>query len=261
MDLDDYWQENKRFIITVVAGLVVFLIGTLIVNGLVDSDLRKALRARTGYRNSLNNKARHTSADKTRARDDNEALMASFEALRGGVEFAPRPGFSLDASRGSASSQYFTAVDQVRGDIDILRSRYRVMLPDGLGLEPVKTNSASTISRHLEALDLLDRALHCAIESGVKNITKVRVELDPAFNSRAGLGAVERTLSLIQIVSPSEAVTDMLMLSQSDRFGQPLPIENFELKVARSKQDEVTAEVTFMVVRVSAIDFDQEGEA
>ena len=26
MDLNDYWQENKRFVTTVLAGLVVFLI-------------------------------------------------------------------------------------------------------------------------------------------------------------------------------------------------------------------------------------------
>ena len=261
MDLNDYWQENKRFIVSVAVGLLVFLIGTLVVSGVVDSDLQKELRTRTGYKNSLKNKARHTSADKTRAGEHNEALQAALGALGGSIAFQPRPGFQLDPAAGSASNQYYTAVDRVRGDLDILRSRHRVLLPEGIGIEPVKTNSAQTIQRHLEAVDMLERALLCAIHSGVKNVSKIRIELDPAFNSRGGLGPVERTRIQMTIVSPSGAVSDMLMMTQSDRFGQPLAIEKFEIKNARNKEDEVTAAITFLVVRLRAIELDAEGEA
>ena len=62
MDLNDYWQENKRFLLSIAGGLLVFLIGTMIVGGVVDSDLQKALRTRSGFKNSLRDKARHTNA-------------------------------------------------------------------------------------------------------------------------------------------------------------------------------------------------------
>ena len=46
---------------------------------------------------------------------------------------------------------------------------------------------------------------------------------------------------------------------QAERYGQALPIERFEIKAARSKQDEVRVDVTFLVARLRAqVDADEE---
>ena len=57
MDLNDYWQENKRFLLSIAAGLVVFVIGIQVVKSLfrkeaiskqgavtrIEGDLRKPM--------------------------------------------------------------------------------------------------------------------------------------------------------------------------------------------------------------------------
>ncbi len=40
MDFNDYWQENKRFLITVGIGLLVFMIGEMILDSVWGEDLR-----------------------------------------------------------------------------------------------------------------------------------------------------------------------------------------------------------------------------
>ena len=40
MDLNDYWQENKRFLVAVGVGLFAFLIGNIIVDAAFGSELR-----------------------------------------------------------------------------------------------------------------------------------------------------------------------------------------------------------------------------
>ena len=42
MDLNDYWQENKKFLTTVFAGVIVFLIGQLLITNTLSSKLATA---------------------------------------------------------------------------------------------------------------------------------------------------------------------------------------------------------------------------
>ena len=39
MDLNDYWQENKRFVLTVAAGAIAFMIGEMMIGSFIGSDL------------------------------------------------------------------------------------------------------------------------------------------------------------------------------------------------------------------------------
>ena len=92
--------------------------------------------------------------------------------------------------------------------------------------------------------------VHVLAEAGVKQIRAIKVDLDPAFCSRSGLGALEKTRVEFSMVADAEAVTRALSNTQGARYGQVLPIEQFEIKSARSKKDEVRVDVTFLVVRL-----------
>ena len=54
MDLENYWQENKKALIAIGCGLLVFLIANMVVNGTVGRDLNDAKRerAQTPFRRS-----------------------------------------------------------------------------------------------------------------------------------------------------------------------------------------------------------------
>ena len=250
MDLNDYWQENKRFLVSVGIGLLVFLIGNIVVDAAFGSGLREATGTQSSLRRRLR-EARFGQAQRAQAKDENQRLHEALTILSDAVAFEPRPEFQLHEGMGSPSNQFFSAVERVRDELTLLASQNRMTLwPDDEGIEVVKTTSDEIIVRHFEALDVIDRVVHLAAAAGVKNIAKLKVDLDPAFESRAGLGAVERTRVEFHMISDSEALTHALTDTQSERYGKALPIERFEFRSSRSKPDEVRVEVTFLVVRL-----------
>jgi len=258
MDLNDYWQENKRFIVTVVSGLLIFLIGSMIVGNVYGGEvtsMRRALLANTSRLKS----ERYSTADRDAALAENEALKSALGELRQRVDFEPRPEFAIDPSQGSASNQYFGAVDRVTSELLRLASRKRLVLPQDLGLEMLMTTREEIIVRHMEALDLIDRTIRCALDTGVRRIDSIQVKLDPGLGSRGGPGAVEQTTIRFKMTSKADSIVRMLAQTQSDRFGQSLVLTDLKLSGASSKQDEVRLDVTFAVVHLHGLE-DEEVE-
>lgn len=258
MELGDYWHENKRFLTAVGGGVLAFLIGLALVGALFGSDVRSAQVKLRANQRSLR-EARYSSADLTRAREQNEALVAAMATLGDAVTFVPRAAFRLDPGAGSPSNQYFARVDRVREDLVTLAGRRRMRLPDGLGLEMLKTTREEVIERHLEALDVIDRAVRLALDAGIAGVDRVAVRLDPRLDSKDGVGDVERTRVQLELTGPSSAVASFLVGSQSDRFGASLVIEALEVKRARAKEDEVGVDVTFLIVRLHGVSEEEVG--
>jgi hypothetical protein len=197
-------------------------------------------------------KERYTASARDAASEANETLRASLGALQERIEFQPRAEFTLP--RGSrtdeASSDYFAAVERVRESLTVLAGRKRITLPQGLDLQPVMTNSVETYERYLAALDLLDRALRLAIEHNVKHIKNIRVDLDSDFIARKDMGTIEETTIEIKAASAPGTITAWLQATQTDTFGQVLPIKDIEARTRRAKTDELDVQVRFSAIRL-----------
>ena len=261
MDLDEIWQGNKRFITTVGAGLLVFLIGSMIVNGLYLPDIKRVQRSNSASRQKLRTEM-YTSDDRAQARDENEELIARYDRIASVTAFQPRPEFRIERDGVAPQNVYFAAVEAVEERVTDLASRNRAYLPAGLDLEEFKTQNVDAIERSLHAIDLLERAVVMAIESGIKQVKSVEIRLDPAFRSRRGLGAIEKTQVKIEVVSEPEAVALWLVACETPADGgsensvrrQALPIESIDARRTASKADEVKTTVTFLVVRVNEVE-------
>ena len=260
MDTNDFWQENKRLIVTLACGLLVYLIAGIIVESAYGSDLTSARRELNSNKTALS-EDRYSPTERNLARDENDGLREALVSLAETVAFTPRSRFVLDSAAGSASSQYFTLLEGVREDLDLLASRNRLTYPDGWGIGMLETGDPATIERQLEALDVLDRVVRLAVQAGVTRITTILIKLDPAFGSRQGLGQVERTSVNLSFATGSESMTRLLVLTQTataDRV--PLTIEKFEIKGERYKHDAVKADFTFLVVRLHDLPGSEEEE-
>jgi hypothetical protein len=259
--MNDFWQENKRLVTLVGCGLCVFLIGLLVINSLYGSEV-SAMDANVRKVRSELAKARYSASARADAAAANEALRASLGALETRIEFQPRPEFVLPpgCTAGEASSAYFAAVERVRESLGVLAGRKRISLPQGLELEPVMTMSVDTYDRYLAALDLLDRALRLAFEHNVKQIKRIRVDLDPTFKERKGMGTIEETTIEIKAASAPETITAWLQATQTAAFGQVLPIRDIEAQTRRAKVDELDVSVTFSAIRLHLPDALAEGE-
>ena len=268
MDLNDIWQENKRFITTVGSGFLVFLIGYFVVEGVYAGDIDNINRSNSQARRKLNTEM-FTADDREVAQGENDALLKSFETLTAAVAFTPRPEFDLEGRAGSARNVYMSSVDRVRNRVEDLASRRRARWPEGLDLERLETNNVDAIERNLHALDLLERVLVLAVESGVKQVRSADIKLDPAFTARRGLGSIEKTKVEVDIVASPDAVARWLLACETPADGgadntvrqQALPIDSIDARRATSKSDEVQAKVTFLVVRVNEVEVSDDEDA
>jgi hypothetical protein len=253
MDLNDYWQENKRFLVTVASGAILFVIGSM----LVDSLFRSQLAVQESHANSDGNKLRTTplfsNADLERAQQQNEALQKSITQLSGAVEFKTRTRFQLDAAKGPANNQYFAIVSSVRDELLRAAGRANLRLPEDLGLPALSPTRETEIQKTLEAFDLVERVLRLAIDNGVERVDRIEIKLDPRLSARGGVGMVERTRVTFSAGGAPQPLVRLLLASQSrgsDPAAQPLVLEHVELIPSRNKPDEATLEVTFCVVRL-----------
>lgn len=252
MDLNDYWQENKKFLTTVFVGIIVFLIGQLLISNTLASKLSTANKKISRARGDLSNEM-YTASQLADIQAANEDLRTRVDELRKSVEFVSRDEFTLQEGGGRATNQFFQIVTNARDDVLRLAGRQGVRLPDDLGLPGLSPTHEDEIVRTLEALDVIDRGLRLGIDAGVSRFEQLGIKLDPALGSRDGVGDIERTSVKMKLNGNSASLLRFLSATQDEsEYGQALVVQDFLLQPARRKSDEATLEVTFNVIRFHA---------
>src|SRR5262245_40832048 len=99
MDLNDYWQENKRFLVTVAAGALVFGIRTMLVDNVFGDELTRQKSAVASTTRKLRSDPMYTSNDLSSAETEHAALKKAVEALTQATAFHARAQFVLDPKR------------------------------------------------------------------------------------------------------------------------------------------------------------------
>lgn len=259
MDLNDFWQENKRFVLSVLAALIVFFIALRVVDGKYH---KKAAQSRAAIERMRADLAQplFKPSDLARAREQGRALDEVLAKLAPRLEFQPRQRFSPVAHEGSVSSLYFSVGSETREQLIQLAGRSSLRLPDSFGL-PASVVDEDQITRYLECLDLVDRVVRLAIEAGVERIDEIRMRLDPRLLSGRQLDTFEQNSIEFEMSGASAPLVRLLALSQSlagvDADGvelAPLTIGSVELKAARAKRDEALLMVTFQVVHLHGLE-------
>jgi hypothetical protein len=257
MDLGNYWQENKRFVIAVVLGLITFGLGVLVRNSFYQSDINERRSRITRLKRDLAAPL-FTASDRTRAQDENQLLVEAVERLGQEVRFEARPEFLVDPDLGAPANQYLRSLARVRDDLLPLANRANLVLDSGLGMPKLSPTREEEIVRYLEALDVIDMTLRNAIEVGMDSIDRIQIRLDPGLTSRAGLGRIERTRIEFSVTGESEAVTRLLaMTRRTDAAGRSLIVAEVELVPARGREERERLELTLFVARLEPLEEEQ----
>jgi hypothetical protein len=261
MDLNEYWQENKRFLVATASGAVVFLIGTMLVDHFFGGELKSLQRAASSASSKLRSESMYDASQLAEVEKENEALKQSVDVLTKATAFDARPEFRLDPKAGAPTNQYFTAVSRVRGDLLRAAGRGNLRVPEDLGLPALSPTREAEIERYLEALDLVDRAVRLALAAGVQRIDKIEIRLDPKLSTRQGVGELEKTrveisarglpAPLVHFVSSTQDAASAPAGKPASAGAVPLLIEKAEIQTTRAKPDEATLSVTFVAARVT----------
>ncbi len=247
MDLHDLWQENKRFVIQVALGALVFLIGLYSIQTVYgdELDLERANRVRLERQLA---EPRFEAADRDEARGENEALREVLARLAGAVAFEPRTEFTVLEST-SAVNQYHRAVAAVRDRLLLVAGRSNLFVDRDLGLPKLSPSNEEEIARYLAGLDAVERAVGIALATGVERVDEIRIRLDPALASRDGPKDVERTRVELELAGSGLALTSFLARTQ--RSGErPLSVESVELRPAPKRRGEARLALVLALVRL-----------
>jgi hypothetical protein len=259
MDLNDYWQENKRSLVATGSGVALFAVGLLAIQNFFGTKLVEERKATTAAEQKLRNEPMYTADQLQQAEKENGELRAAVETLGQAAAFEARPAFKIDPKRGSPQNQYFTAVASVREQLLTLAGRQNLRLQEDLGLPALSPTKDIEIVRYLEALDLVDRAVRIALLAGVERIDKIEIKLDPRLASRQGVGELERTRVGLTMTGKPGPLVRFLTYSQSPderaRDGleawPALLLEKSEMLASRGKPDEVVLDATLVVARLA----------
>lgn len=258
MTLEGFWQENKRFVLVVGGGALVFLVGWMVIGSVLGDELSSRKRAADSTQRKLSSEPMYTSDDLRRFEAENTALKAAYDTLSDATAWKSRPLYTLDAKRGAPSNQYFAAVAATRDELMRRAGRANLRLPEDMGLPALSPTRESDIARYLQGLDLVDRAVRYALETNCRRIDRIQIQLDPRLTSKAGVGMIERTRVTMNLSGAPRPLVEFLARTQEkaplEGAGpaalEPLLVERCEMQLTRGKTDEAGLEVVFVVARI-----------
>jgi hypothetical protein len=252
MDLSNYWQENKRFLVSVGIGVVAFIGGWMTIDSYVGADLR-AQRARKSKVEGELRAPLFSAQDLERANAENEALRKACDALRKELEFVPRPEFRMDKGA-TATSRYFTALERTREDLKRRAGRAGLAVPPDIGMPAVAPTKEAALARYLEALDAIEQVVTAAIAAGCQRVDKLAVRLDPALLSGKPITGVERTHVEVQLSGAALPLAKLACSLQDRSSGRVLPVERADFAPSRTRgSDEVRLEIVLLLPHLGSL--------
>ncbi len=254
LDFGAYWQENRRFVLLVGGGALLFLIGFGIESSLFQGKIDAARGAIRSNKSRLD-EMQFSSQDLTEVQAENAALRAAVERLTAAAQFRARPEFVPDPAAGPSANHYLRTLARVREDLAQRANRNSLTLDDSLGMPELSPTVEREILRYLEALDLVESVADLAIRARADGLDKIQVRLDPGHSSRAGVGPIERTRVQLTLTGSSRALTRVLAWTQRPSAGaRVLPIDQIEMSAMRGRTDQVRLDVTFVIARVRELE-------
>ena len=252
MDIEAYWQENRRFVLGVGAGLLAFLIGRAYIARTVGADLRKANGQIVSSEGALARLAREGySGDTIEAIErDNDALREALTRLRPLVDFRPRPDFTAEDDR-VTPAVFLGVAARLREELRPAAGRANVDLDETLGLPDQSPTREDELARHLLALDQIEHLVSIAIDERTDEIKRLRIRLDPGLRGR-GTGQIERTRVDARLVGNNLSLLEVLRRLQAEprMKGEQALVESFELSSLRENPDDGQLDLVLVVASV-----------
>lgn len=253
MDIEQYWQRNRRFVLQVAGGLLGFLVLNLVISRTVGSDLRRSQGELASQRAKLQRLSADGfgAAERNSAEEDHQALGRAIAELAARVEYAPGSELAAAIAKPTPAS-YLSSVARVREELLQRASRADVEIEPGLGLPEISPTRPEEIGRTLEALDAIERVARAGIEAGITRLDKLKIRLDPGLYGRRGSGALERTHVDLRLTGDNAAVLATLLATQRPAGpGQrALMIDSAKATPERDRPEELRLEVTLVLARL-----------
>ena len=247
MDVNDFWQENKRFVMTVAGGVLVFFTGVVLINNLFGSELAAQEARKIQFNNTLAG-GLIPQADLDLLRAENQKLVAAHDALAKATVFEPRAAFAPNA--GSMANRYFEVVAATRDELLPAAGRVGIPLPEDLGLPALAPTKDEQITRYLEGLDVIDRTLRLGFEAGIGRVEGIDIKLDPRLLGGKPLEGLEKTMITFKLRGTALSLTRLVLMLQRSAQTRVGVLDHVEFLSGGPREDAARLEITLATVRL-----------
>lgn len=254
--LTKLWEQNKRFLLLVGSGLVVFLILNGAVNGCLDQvDGPKGLYARVGQ---LEKEVRALHKELNPRYGEARARLEDYrrheEALRADIELPPEPELTrFDAA--SPLIQFNQAVDRTWGEALEKANRASIPLPEKLGPEDFwieQRDDRPEYEGHYAYLGIVRRALGALIDAGVAEIGKPLLEDEdwlPIIEGNEQVACVLRSVRFKVLGSYDSVLRVLKSLQEPGKFLQ-VSVRSLARQTGSGDERLLRGELEFVAIRL-----------
>ncbi|TAJ24846.1 MAG: hypothetical protein EPO68_00910 [Planctomycetota bacterium] len=254
MDLNAFWQQNRRFVLGLAIGAGCVAGGWIAIDAAWGQDLARLRGQRSQLQSQIARAGLYTRADQDQAQADKEALERAVATLAAAVDFQSRPAFRVDAAAGSVANQYHAIVASTQAELMPLASRANLAVDRALGLPALSPTRDDEIERYLQGLDAVDRIVRAAVACEVARIDLLEIKLDPALYTRAGTSRLERTQVRVAASGSGHALARFLRRTQDPSalagVTQALLVDEAEVLPVRGNALEARLTATFVIARL-----------
>ncbi len=240
MDLTEIWEEHKRFILAVGGALLVFFIGTRIVNAMYVNPAKRLDSSADRLERKLRRGVAPDSRDLSDLRKVEDDLDERLGAMEKRVRFQPRPDFVL-AAGADFDLVYNDRYREVRDDLLERANIEDVDLDPSLGMPETTPTDRLDVQRHLKALDQVQRVVLVAMENGVEGIPAIRMLAEARKGFLSSQSYLDRTRVEYELEGTADAVIGVIEALQSSE--QFLGIADCRIDLDSKVVDQVRAEV------------------
>jgi hypothetical protein len=242
MDLTNLWQEHRIFITSVVAGLLVFLIGQAIISNVYPiADMKRQVA--TADR-ALRRLETPSTSQLEEARQLNEEIKSQFDKAVEFVNFIPEEQYLL-SKKEKPDIQYDRLYNEGRNALVEFAKTLNITVAPNLGMPELSPTRRSEIQRALIALDIVTRVVLIAIESQVSQIDSI--SMVPVISRRKKSFIQEQSVRF-KMLGSTEAMAQFLKrLALQENF---LALEEADFRMADKDGASVTANFTVSAMTV-----------
>ncbi len=218
MDIGEIWEEHKKFIVAVGAALVVFFIGTRIVNSMYVSPANRLDASASRLESKLRKGVSPDSGDLRDARNNGEAADARLAEIEARVAYEIDPRFRLEPGA-DFDLVYNDRYREVRDAILQRSSIEDVDVDPSIGMPDTTPQDRVDVERHLKALDQIQRVLGAAMDNGVVAIPFVRMLEEGRRGFLASQAYLERTRVEYEMTGSADSIFGLVeALQTGDTF-------------------------------------------
>ncbi len=251
MDLNDFWQGNRKFILGVGCAVVVVLIGKGVVGSVWDA--QAAARGVERHASGLRREEAPRAAEVSAVTGENTALGARLEELYARLAYVTKEDYVLPKNEPNPDLLYNAIRGRAREQLVDFAARRNIRVNDSLGLPDYTPSGREAIQRYLRGLSIVEQVVSAAIVAEVRAVDGIEIVERKGRARQKGEAFVDPLEVRFEIAGTTAAIAELVedLVRGEEQF---LCVEDFLIETDSKK----ALGLTVLKLAVSALTIDPE---